>query len=113
MIERRSGKNEMSANLRHEGAALAAMGQELAGLIDIAPRIELDHLDIETGHGRGQSARDFHRLRRALVLDLGGGFIIEAARAGPAGRPRELGRAVAFDLLAKGAAEIIERSRPK
>jgi len=54
----------MSANLRHEGAALAAMGQELAGLIDIAPRIELDHLDIETGHGRGQSARDFHRLRQ-------------------------------------------------
>jgi hydroxymethylbilane synthase len=50
---------------------------------------------------------------RALVLDLGGGFIIEASRAGPAGRPRELGRAVAFDLLAKGAAEIIERSRPK
>ena len=49
---------------------------------------------------------------RALVLDLGGGFIIEASRAGPAGRPRELGRAVAFDLLAKGAAEIIERSRP-
>ena len=49
---------------------------------------------------------------RALVLDLGGGFIIEASRAGPAGHPRELGRAVAFDLLAKGAAEIIERSRP-
>jgi hydroxymethylbilane synthase len=38
---------------------------------------------------------------------------IEASRAGPAGRPRELGRAVAFDLLAKGAAEMIERSRPK
>jgi len=50
---------------------------------------------------------------RALVLDLGGGFIIETSRTGPAGRPRELGRGVAFDLLAKGAAEIIERSRPK
>jgi hydroxymethylbilane synthase len=48
----------------------------------------------------------------ASVLDLSGGTIIEAARSGPANRPRELGRAVAFDLLAKGAADIIERSRP-
>ena len=48
----------------------------------------------------------------ASVLDLSGGTIIEATRTGPANRPRELGRAVAFDLLAKGAAEIIERSRP-
>ncbi len=31
---------------------------------------------------------------------------------GPADRPRELGRAVGLELLAKGAAEIIERSRP-
>jgi hydroxymethylbilane synthase len=50
---------------------------------------------------------------RASVLDLTGGMIIEASRSGPANRPRELGRAVAFDLLAKGAADIIERSRPK
>jgi hydroxymethylbilane synthase len=49
---------------------------------------------------------------RASVLDLSGGTILEAARSGPANRPRELGRAVAFDLLAKGAADIIERSRP-
>ena len=48
----------------------------------------------------------------ASVLDLAGGVIIEATRTGPADRPRELGRAVGFDLLAKGAAEIIERSRP-
>ena len=48
----------------------------------------------------------------ASVLDLSGGIILEASRTGPANRPRELGRAVAFDLLAKGAAEIIERSRP-
>ncbi|WP_035720790.1 hydroxymethylbilane synthase [Bradyrhizobium sp. ARR65] len=52
-------------------------------------------------------------LLRASVLDLGGGVIIEASRTGLASRPRELGRAVAFDLLAKGAAEIIERSRPR
>jgi len=47
------------------------------------------------------------------VLDEAGGLFIEAARSGPADRPRELGRAVGLDLLAKGAAEIIERSRPK
>jgi hydroxymethylbilane synthase len=48
----------------------------------------------------------------ASVLDHAGSRIIEASRSGPANRPRELGRAVGLDLLAKGAAEIIERSRP-
>jgi len=48
----------------------------------------------------------------ASVLDLEGNQLLEAARTGPADKPRELGRAVAFDLLAKGAAAIIERSRP-
>lgn len=47
----------------------------------------------------------------ASVLDLSGNTIIEAARGGFANRPRELGRAVGLDLLAKGAAAIIERSR--
>jgi len=49
----------------------------------------------------------------AAVLDETGGLFIEASRAGPADRPRELGRAVGLELLTKGAAEIIERSRPK
>jgi hydroxymethylbilane synthase len=49
----------------------------------------------------------------ASVLDETGGLFIEASRAGPADRPRELGRAVGLELLEKGAAEIIERSRPK
>ncbi|WP_186294566.1 hydroxymethylbilane synthase [Bradyrhizobium guangdongense] len=49
----------------------------------------------------------------ASVLDLSGNTMIEASRSGPANRPRELGRAVGLDLLAKGAAEIIERSRPR
>jgi hydroxymethylbilane synthase len=49
---------------------------------------------------------------RASVLDHAGSRIIEAARSGPSDRPRELGRAVGLELLAKGAAEIIERSRP-
>jgi hydroxymethylbilane synthase len=57
--------------------------------------------------------RDADMSLAASVLDLGGGTIIEAARTGPANRPRELGRAVGFDLLAKGAADIIERSRPR
>jgi hydroxymethylbilane synthase len=48
----------------------------------------------------------------AAVLDLAGETIIEASRAGPADRPRELGRAVGLELLARGASEIIERSRP-
>jgi hydroxymethylbilane synthase len=49
----------------------------------------------------------------ASVLDETGGLFIQASRTGPANRPRELGRAVGLDLLAKGAADIIERSRPK
>jgi len=49
----------------------------------------------------------------ASVLDEGGGLFIEASRSGPADRPRELGRAVGLELLARGAADIIERSRPK
>ena len=48
----------------------------------------------------------------ASVLDLSGNTIIEASRTGPANRPRELGRAVGLDLLGKGAAGIIERTRP-
>jgi len=49
----------------------------------------------------------------AAVLDESGGVFIEASREGPAARPRELGRAVALDLLVRGAAELIERSRPR
>jgi hydroxymethylbilane synthase len=48
----------------------------------------------------------------AAVLDEADGQFIEASRTGPADRPRELGRAVGLELLARGAAEIIERSRP-
>src|ERR1700733_796199 len=48
----------------------------------------------------------------ASVLDLDGYSFIEVSRSGPADRPRELGRAVGLELLNKGAAAIIERSRP-
>jgi hydroxymethylbilane synthase len=48
----------------------------------------------------------------ASVLDETGGIFIEVSRSGAVDRPRELGRAVGLELLAKGAASIIERSRP-
>ena len=48
----------------------------------------------------------------ASVLDEAGGLFIQASRTGLANRPRELGRAVGLELLNKGAAAIIERSRP-
>jgi hydroxymethylbilane synthase len=48
----------------------------------------------------------------ASVLDLAGGALIEVSRVGPADRPREIGRAVGLELLDRGAAGIIARSRP-
>jgi hydroxymethylbilane synthase len=50
---------------------------------------------------------------RASVLDETGDRFIEASRTGTADRPRELGRAVGLELLDKGAAEIIARTRPE
>ena len=52
-------------------------------------------------------------LLTASVLDEAGKRFIEVTRSGPADRPRELGRAVGLALLDKGAAEIIEGSRPE
>ena len=49
---------------------------------------------------------------RAAVIEEDGSRFIEAERTGPAERPRELGRMVGLDLLERGAAEIIERTRP-
>jgi hydroxymethylbilane synthase len=49
----------------------------------------------------------------ASVLDEAGGHFIEASGRGPANRPRELGRAIGLELLHKGAAEIIARTRPE
>ena len=50
---------------------------------------------------------------RASVLDETGDRFIESSRTGAADRPRELGRAVGLELLDKGAAEIIARTRPE
>jgi hydroxymethylbilane synthase len=49
----------------------------------------------------------------ASVLDEAGGQFIEVTCRGPADRPRELGRAVGLELLDKGAAELIARTRPE
>ncbi len=50
----------------------------------------------------------------ASVLDEArDGKFIEVTRTGPANRPRELGRAVGLELLHKGAADIIARTRPE
>jgi hydroxymethylbilane synthase len=49
----------------------------------------------------------------ASVLDEAGDRFIETVQNGPADRPRELGRAVGLDLLEKGAAGLIESSRPR
>jgi hydroxymethylbilane synthase len=49
----------------------------------------------------------------ASVLDEVGARFIEVTRSGPANRPRELGRAVGLELLDKGAAELIARTRPE
>jgi hydroxymethylbilane synthase len=47
----------------------------------------------------------------AAVIDAEGDTIIEVERKGPVATPRELGRAVGLELLDKGAAAIIEKSR--
>jgi hydroxymethylbilane synthase len=48
----------------------------------------------------------------AAVIDADSDTIIEVERKGPVATPRELGRAVGLELLDKGAAAIIEKSRP-
>ncbi len=61
----------------------------------------------------GHAELEGDRLRlRAAVIAEDGGRIVESVRDGPAERPREIGRAVGLDLLQKGAAAIIEATRP-
>lgn len=48
---------------------------------------------------------------QASVMNADTGEIISSAKSGPMSTPRELGRAVAFDLLAQGAGKIIEATR--
>ncbi len=94
----------------------------LAKIDDLAARrcadAEREVLWVLNGHCNspiaGFATIDGHQMSlTASVLDEDGKRFIEVSRAGSADRPRELGRAVGLELLAKGAAEIIERSRPK
>jgi hydroxymethylbilane synthase len=94
----------------------------LSGIDDLAAHrsadAEREVLWVLNGHCNspiaGFSTIDGAQMRlTASVLDEAGGLFIEASRSGPADRPRELGRAVGLELLNKGAAAIIERSRPE
>ena len=116
---------------------LPAVGQGIVavecGAHDFATRETLSRIDDPVAHACGDAEREVLWVLNghcnspiagfaetsggtmslnASVLDHAGARIIEASRSGPADRPRELGRAVGLELLAKGAAEIIERSRP-
>ena len=51
-------RGHRGADFGDEGAALAAMRQQLAGLVGIADGLELDDLDIELGRRGGQPPRD-------------------------------------------------------
>jgi hydroxymethylbilane synthase len=93
----------------------------LSGIDDPAARrcadAEREVLWVLNGHCNspiaGFSTVDGARMSlTASVLDQDGYSFIEVSRSGPADRPRELGRAVGLELLNKGAAAIIERSRP-
>ena len=95
--------------------------QILAGIDDLAAHrcadAEREVLWVLNGHCNspiaGFSSIEGKQLSlTASVLDEAGGLFIQVSRSGPADRPRELGRAVGLELLAKGAADIIERSRP-
>ena len=95
--------------------------QILAGIDDLAAHrcadAEREVLWVLNGHCNspiaGFSTIEGKQLSlTAAVLDEAGGLFIQVSRSGPADRPRELGRAVGLELLAKGAADIIERSRP-
>src|ERR1700731_4009188 len=95
--------------------------QILAGIDDLAAHrcadAEREVLWVLNGHCNspiaGFSTIDGAQMTlTASVLDETGNLFIEAAQPGPATRPRELGRAVGLELLNKGAAAIIERSRP-
>lgn len=97
-----------------------ATRQILAALDDPTSRIEAEcereMLWILNGHCNapiaGHARRDGERLFfAAAVISLDGRRIVESAAQGTADRPRELGRRVGLDLLAKGAAQVIDDAR--
>ncbi len=93
----------------------------LSAISDPASRIcaeaEREVLWVLNGHcnspiaGHAEIAGDELTLQAAVIEEDGSRFI-EVECSGPSDRPRELGRRVGLDLLAKGAADIIEQTRP-
>ena len=61
----------------------------------------------------GAKNRPYYKVVVADSRSPRDGKFIEVTRSGPANRPRELGRAVGLELLHKGAADIIARTRPE
>src|SRR3954449_12635218 len=104
-----------------ECAASDWQTRKILSLIDDAPAhlscdAEREVLWVLNGHCNspisGYSTIDGAEMSlTAAVLDEDGGAFIEVSRTGPANRPRELGRAVGLELLDKGAAAIIGRTR--
>jgi hydroxymethylbilane synthase len=95
--------------------------RQLAGIDDAASRhcaeAEREVLWVLNGHCNspiaGHATIDGATMTlAAAVIDLDGGAIIEVERQGATATPRELGRAVGLELLDKGAAAIIAKSRP-
>ena len=95
--------------------------EHLAGIEDAQSRLcaeaEREVLWVLNGHCNspiaGHATLSGHEMTlRASVLDEAGDGFIEVTLSGAADRPRELGRAVGLELLDKGAAEIIARTRP-
>jgi hydroxymethylbilane synthase len=142
LIMARSGLERVGLAARmayefHLREMLPAVGQGIVavecGARDFATREVLSRIDDPVAHACGDAEREvlwvlnghcnspiagFAEISggtmslTASVLDHAGSRIIEASRSGPSDRSRELGRAVGLELLAKGAADIIERSRP-
>jgi hydroxymethylbilane synthase len=106
-----------------ECAAADWQTRRILSLIDDAPAhlccdAEREVLWVLNGHCNspiaGYSTIDGAEMTlTASVLDETGGAFIEVTRSGPADRPCELGRAVGLELLDKGAAAIIARTRPE
>src|SRR5882757_7751300 len=104
-----------------ECAASDWQTRKILSLIDDAPAhlccdAEREVLWVLNGHCNspisGYSTIDGAEMTlTASVLDEDGGAFLAVTRAGPASRPRELGRAVGLELLDKGAAAIIARTR--
>ena len=106
---------ECAVNDWQTRACLALIDDPAARLCCVAER---EVLWVLNGHCNSPIAGDSTirgsemSLTASVLDEARGGQFIEVTRAGPANRPRELGRAVGLELLHKGAADIIARTRP-